>query len=74
MKEIAEEVNLSSPAVSARITKLENENYILGYQAVVNTQKIGLQIKGFISLEVLPEQKGTVYPFINPFKNVVECN
>lgn len=74
VKEIAKEVNLSSPAVSARISKLERENYILGYQAIVNTQEVGLQIKAFISLEVEPKQKNTFYPFISKFPNVVQCN
>ena len=34
LKEIAEKVYLSTPAVSARIEKMEKEGYILGYQAL----------------------------------------
>ncbi len=74
IKEIAERINLSSPAVSSRIEKLEKEGYILGYQAVVNPQKIGLFTKAFISLEVSPAKKQIFYPFIKECKNVVECN
>lgn len=74
IKEIANRVCLSSPAVSNRIEKLENEHYILGYQAVVNPVLIGLYTKAFISLEVAPVQKKEFYPFIKKCRNVIECN
>lgn len=74
VKEIAKEVNMSSPAVSARIDKLEREKYILGYQAVVNPQAVGLYIKAFIGLEVEPNQKTVFYPFVEQIANVVQCS
>lgn len=74
IKEIANRVCLSSPAVSNRIEKLENEHYILGYQAVVNPVLIGLYTKAFISLEVAPVRKKEFYPFIKKCGNVIECN
>lgn len=74
VKEIAKEVSLSSPAVSARIDRLERENYIIGYHAVVNPHAVGLHTKAFISLEVDPKQKNQFYPFISGFPNVVQCN
>ena len=63
LKEIAEHVFLSSPAVSARIERLEKEGYITGYQ-----------VKAFINLEVEPVQKKEFYPYIEKVHNVVECN
>lgn len=45
LKEIAEKVYLSTPAVSARIEKMEKEGYILGYQAQVNPEALGYHIK-----------------------------
>ncbi|MFI3213882.1 MAG: Lrp/AsnC family transcriptional regulator [Eubacteriales bacterium] len=74
IKEIAKEVNLSSPAVSTRVEKLEQGNYILGYQAVVSPHAVGLYTKAFICLEVNPKEKKTFYPFIETCENVVECN
>lgn len=74
VKEIAKEVSLSSPAVSARITRLEQENYITGYQAILNPHAVGLYTKAFISLEVEPKKKNVFYPFISGFPNVVQCN
>ncbi len=74
IKEIAEEISLSSPAVSSRIEKLEKDNYIIGYQAIVNPLAMKLYTKAFISLEVEPDQKQEFYPYIKKCKNVVECN
>lgn len=74
LKQVAAEVNLSSPAVSSRIQRLEQEGYILGYQAQVNPIALGLYTKAFISLEVAPVQKKEFYPYIKKCKNVVECN
>ena len=74
LKQIANEVFLSSPAVSARIERLESEGYIMGYTAVINRQKLGYHITAFINLEVPPSQKPTFYPFITSCPNVLECN
>ena len=65
LKEIAEHVFLSSPAVSARIERLEKEGYITGYQVKLNPALLGYPIKAFINLEVEPVEK---------VHNVVECN
>lgn len=48
LKQIAQEVNLSSPAVSSRLQRLESEGYILGYQAQINPTALGLYTKAFI--------------------------
>ena len=64
LKEIAEHVFLSSPAVSARIERLVKLNPAL----------LGYPIKAFINLEVEPVQKKEFYPYIEKVHNVVECN
>ena len=74
LKVIAEQVFLSSPAVSARIERLESAGYILGYQAQLSCAAMGYQIKAFINLEVEPVQKKEFYPYIRSCPNVVECN
>lgn len=74
LKEIAEEVYLSTPAVSARIERLEKEGYILGYRAQVNPMALGYHIKALINLEVPPEDKAIFYPFVKKCPNVIECN
>ena len=74
LKEIGEEVCLSSPAVSNRIDKLEKGNYITGYHADINPLVLGFYTKAFISVEVTPDEKKIFYPFIGKHKNVMECN
>ena len=74
VKEIAKEVFLSSPAVSARIEHLEKNGLITGYHAQINPVFLGYHIKAFINLEVEPNQKKDFYPFIQSIPNVIECN
>lgn len=74
LKALAEKVFLSSPAVSARIERLEKEQIIEGYEVKVNQLKLGYHITAFINLEVAPAQKPEFYPFVQGCTNVVECN
>ena len=74
IKDIAAHVFLSSPAVSARIERMERQGYILGYHAQVNPAALGYQIKAFISLEIEPVRKKEFYPYIKSCRNVIECN
>lgn len=74
LKEIAEMVFLSPPAVSARIEKLEQQGIITGYTAQVDPLKLGYHITAFINLEMTPKEKQVFYPFIRKCPNVLECS
>jgi Lrp/AsnC family leucine-responsive transcriptional regulator len=74
LKLLAEKVFLSSPAVAARIARLEKEGIIKGYHTEINWMKLGYHITAFINLEVEPIQKSEFYPFIKAYPNVMECN
>lgn len=74
LKNLAEHVYLSSPAVSARIEHLEKEDIITSYEAKVNPAKLGFHITAFINLEIIPSQKEEFYPFVKACPNVIECN
>ena len=74
LKSLAEQVFLSSPAVSARIERLEKEGIINGYEAKINRLKVGYHITAFINLEVAPARKPEFYPFVQGCPSVVECN
>jgi Lrp/AsnC family transcriptional regulator, leucine-responsive regulatory protein len=50
--DIAHTVGLSIPSVSERLKKLEENNIILGYHAVLNPQKLGKDITAFIKVSV----------------------
>lgn len=74
LKTIASKVFLSSPAVSARIERLEASGIISGYTARVNASELGYNIKAFINLKINPGQKRDFYPYIKNCNNVIECN
>ena len=73
LKAIAEQVFLSSPAVSARIERLEAAGLIRGYSAQISGEALGYQIKAFISMQLEPSQKPDFYPYIESVPNVMEC-
>ncbi len=74
IKDIAAQVFLSSPAVTARIERLERNGVITGYHAQVDPEALGYRVKAFINLELEPAQKQEFYPFIKNMPYVVECN
>lgn len=74
LKEIAAETYLSSPAVSARINRLEKEGILGRYIASPDLKKMGYHIQAFIQLDLSPSQKDEFYPYIQTCTNVLECN
>lgn len=74
LKMIAENTFLSSPAVSARIEKMEKDGIISGYHAQIDPMKLGYHIIAFINLNVIPEDKPKFYAYAESIPNVLECN
>ena len=74
VKEIASRLYMSSPAISARIAKLEEAGVIRGYHADIDPAFLGYTIKAFVNLEVDPKQKEEFYSFIENIDNVIECS
>lgn len=74
IKDIAKAVYLSSPAVSARIEKLEKNGIIKGYRADVDYVKMGYFVSAFINVSMAPSLKPKFYKFIDDVPNVLECS
>ena len=74
IKALAGEVNLSSPAVSARIDRLEKQGVIRGYTLDVDPLQLGQHSLASIRLDMQPTQNAEFYPFIAACPNVLECN
>ena len=70
LKEIADKVFLSSPAVSARIARLESSGVLTGYQAQIDAPKLGFMVKAFINLDMDPSRKPEFYPYIESCPHV----
>ena len=62
LKEIADRVFLSSPAVSARIAKLEKDGVLTCYQAQIAPLKLGQLVKAFINLDMAPSSSRSFTP------------
>lgn len=65
---------MSSPAVSARIDRLERSGVIRGYTAELDPLQIGLHILAYIHLDLSPVEKPRFIPFVTACPNVLECN
>ena len=74
LKNLAEQVYLSSPATAARIDRLEKEGIIVSYEAQLDLKKLDMPITAFVNLDLDPAQKPAFYPFICSHPNVLECN
>ncbi|HWO41504.1 MAG TPA: Lrp/AsnC family transcriptional regulator [Candidatus Eisenbacteria bacterium] len=52
LADIAQEVELSAPAVMERVKKLESTGVIKGYQALLDGKKVGKDITAFIGVSI----------------------
>ncbi len=74
LKKLSEQIFLSSPAVAARIEKLQRDGIITGYHADVNYEKLGYHIIAFINVEMSPKEKPGFIAFAKEDPSVIECN
>ena len=57
--DLARELNLSESAVADRIARLEADGVLLGYQAVVDSQKVsGSIVTAVVEVKITPERGG----------------
>ena len=70
--EIGRRVGLTAPAVAGRINKLEEGGYLKGYTAVLDFDKLGLNIQAFISFKC--HHKNTnIKKIIAAIPDIKEC-
>ena len=74
LKDLSKECFIPSPAIAARINKLEKTGIITGYHSTINMEKIGFHVRAFIQVQLEPRQKEEFYPYIQSIPNVIECN
>ena len=70
VKEIAEKVALTSPAVSSRIHKLETDGIISGYTVMLNRPSDRVYVDG---LSVAPSQRDELVELMKNSKEVLQC-
>lgn len=72
IKEIGEEVGLTSPAVSERIHRLEDSEVIKGYTAEVDLNKLGKGISAYVNVDVYPKKYELFCKFCEETDSVIE--
>jgi Lrp/AsnC family leucine-responsive transcriptional regulator len=70
--EIGKRINLSAPAVSERIRKLEDEGYIRGYRTVVDFDRLGLSVPVFIQFKGTRISHSEMLKLVDTMPEVVE--
>ncbi len=73
LRQLAEAVFMSPPAVAARLTRLEQCGVIQGYQVLLSPAALGYDILAFVSVQVQPADKPRFKPFIESLTGVLEC-
>ena len=73
VKEIARRVNLTSPAVSSRIHRLEQEGVIGGYTVVLHHPDAPTQVQALISVLVAPTTREAFLALIQEEQQVLQC-
>ena len=76
-KEIASQIGLTVSPTFERIKKLEQQNYIKGYVAVLNREKIGKAIMAYCQLSLFKHSKPLIENFrqaIASFPEVLSCH
>ncbi|WP_295728776.1 Lrp/AsnC family transcriptional regulator [uncultured Limosilactobacillus sp.] len=74
LKELSKACFISSPAIAARITKMEESGIITGYHTSIDREQLNYHVKAFIMVQLEPNQKDEFYPYIQSIPNVIECN
>ncbi len=74
MKELGKRVSLTSPAVSERVKRLEENGVITGYKAIVNQVMLGLNVTVIIHVGLNVSAHKVFLKFVNDHKSIVECH
>ena len=73
VKEIAQKINLTSPAVSSRIHRLEQEGVIGGYTVLLHRPDEPTRVQALISVQTHPESREAFLSMIAGEPDVLQC-
>ena len=63
MKELAAELNISAPAVAERVKRLEQNDVIKAYKAIINREALGQNVMVFINMDMPASDYGEFKSF-----------
>lgn len=73
VKEIAQKINLTSPAVSSRIHRLEQDGVIGGYTVLLHRPDEPTRVQALISVQTHPESREAFLSMIAGEPDVLQC-
>ena len=76
MKELSEKIHISKTPIYERIKRLENDNYIKGYVALVDNKKVGLSLIVFCNVSLAVHDDQHIQRFkeeIMEIEEIMEC-
>ncbi len=74
MKELGLRVNLTSPAVSERIKRLEESGVIEGYAAIVNPKKLKLHVEAIVHVSMKVSSHERFKKLAMEEREIIECH
>lgn len=74
MKDLGKAVNMTSPAVTERVRKLEENGVILRYRAIIDPGKLNKNIMAFINVGLPPENYDPFISFAEKNEKIIECH
>lgn len=74
VRELADQIGLSSPSVAERILKLKDAGAIKGYTVLVDPRAFGLNVSAFLQLRAMPGQTGKLAQMLVEIPQVVEAH
>jgi Lrp/AsnC family leucine-responsive transcriptional regulator len=74
LAELGRRVNLSPPAVSERVHRLEQAGVITGYRAVIDARALGYQLTAIVRIKPAPGQLHRIPELAVQIAEVAECH
>lgn len=74
MKDLGLRVNLTSPAVSERIKRLEENGVIEGYAAIVNAKKLKLNVEAIVHVSMKVSSHERFKKMAQEEPEIIECH
>ena len=73
VKEIAQKISLTSPAVSSRIHRLEQEGVIGGYTVLLHRPDESNRVQALISVQTAPDAREEFLSVVQSDPDVLQC-
>lgn len=74
MSALARQVGMSSPAVTERVQRLQNQGVITGFRMVVDPGALGLPVTAFVRIRPGPGQLSKIADLARSLPQVTECH